>query len=116
MVYPTVAPYVPRSISFKTHPFHMTSVLLNSNIINETVHVPSSTRACLLFSRSRNRHHVCVDTEELSTSFAGITTSVTGHTDALVAGVPNGYGRVMYDSMQLHAEVVVCLVDGVIST
>ena len=24
MVYPTVAPYIPRSISFKTHPFHLT--------------------------------------------------------------------------------------------
>ena len=43
MVYSTVAPYVPRSISFKTNPFHMQSVLLTSQIINETVHVPSST-------------------------------------------------------------------------
>jgi hypothetical protein len=63
MVYPTVAPYVPRSISFKTHPFHMHSLLLTSEIINETVHVPSSTRVVLLFSRSHNSHHVCVDRE-----------------------------------------------------
>lgn len=45
MVYPTVAPYVPRSISFKINPFHMQSVHLTSEIINETVHVPSTTRA-----------------------------------------------------------------------
>jgi hypothetical protein len=106
MVYPTVAPYVPRSISFKTHPFHMHSLLLTSEIINETVHVPSSTRAVLLFSRSRNSHHVCVDREELSTSFAGITNSVTTHTDAdkpVTAKKPNGYGRVTYDSPELAA-------------
>jgi hypothetical protein len=103
MVYPTVAPYVPRSISFKTNPFHLSSVLLTSNIINETVHVPSSTRACLLFSRSRNRHHVAVDAEELSTSFAGITTSVVQDTTAHDAARPNGYGRVLFDSPELHA-------------
>eukprot|EP01043_Picozoa_sp_COSAG02_P040092 COSAG02_NODE_3216_length_7160_cov_11.806260_4_plen_150_part_00 len=58
--------------------------------------MPSSTRAVLLFSRSRNSHHVCVDREELSTSFAGITNSVTAHTDTdkpVTAKKPNGYGR-----------------------
>jgi hypothetical protein len=106
MVYPTVAPYVPNSISFKTHPFHLHSLLLTSEVINETVHVPSSTRAVLLFSRSRNSHHVCVDREELSTSFAGITNSVTAHTDTVkpaTANKPNGYGRVTYDSPELAA-------------
>jgi hypothetical protein len=51
----------------------------------------------------RNRHHVAVDAEELSTSFAGITTSVVQDTTAHDAARPNGYGRVLFDSPELHA-------------
>lgn len=61
----------------------------------------SSTRDVLLFSLSRNRHHVCVDTEELSTSFAGITSSVTLVASTMLAptnDVQIQYGRVTFDS------------------
>jgi len=71
-------PFIPRSISLKFSGYQIATRLLTSNVVNESIVVPPSTRAVYVSCRQRY-HDIKADREELGKASAGIS-EISGKT------------------------------------
>ena len=75
-----VEPYIPKSISIKTHPIQVAVRTLRSQTVQETFVVPSSTRSLLVFLK-QDIHHLCADRELDGQAKAGAGVNALGTTN-----------------------------------
>ena len=75
-----IEPYIPKSISIKTHPIQVAVRTLRSQTVQETFVVPSSTRSLLVFLK-QDIHHMCADRELDGQAKAGAGVNALGTTD-----------------------------------
>jgi hypothetical protein len=85
-----VEPYIPKSISIKTHPIQVAVRTLRSQTVQETFVVPSSTRSLLVFLK-QDIHHLCADRELDGQAKAGAGVNALGTTN-------DASGTFAYDS------------------